>query len=300
MRRHIFLLAAILTIVLGAGFVSVPAAHAQLTCGPGCQEGDRDGVKGCCRIDDTTKFCDTAGQSAAQLTAQADASARANASANTQLNFGENSGAINRDISGVVSFIMTIFAWLLGVAMVVLDSTVNFTVVRMGDYINNLSAIGIAWRILRDVGSIALIFGFLAIGITTILNVDWYGGGKKMLPMLLVAEVFLNFSLFITEAVIDTGNLFATQFYTQINGGVPAGTKNSVLDETISSKIMNQLGLQKLYGNALTNPDLLKPGNTSLIGILGIGLFVIATFVMFSLALVLIARFVYLIYLIIL
>ena len=91
----------------------------------------------------------------------------------------------------------------------------------MGNYVNNLSAVGVTWRILRDLGNIIIIFGFLAIGITTILNVNWYGGKMKMLPMLLVSAVFLNFSLFITEAVIDTGNLFATQFYTQINGGPP-------------------------------------------------------------------------------
>ena len=95
-----------------------------------------------------------------------------------------------------------------------------------GDYVNNLSAVGVTWRILRDLGNIIIIFGFLAIGITTILNVNWYGGKMKMLPMLLVSAVFLNFSLFITEAVIDTGNLFATQFYTQINGGVSPTRKH--------------------------------------------------------------------------
>lgn len=201
----------------------------------------------------------------------------------------------------VLNFLMKIFAWLLGIAAITLDNAVYYTVITMGDYISKLSAIGIAWRILRDLANIALIFGFLAIGITTILNVDWYGGGTKLLPKLLIAAVLLNFSLFITEAVIDTGNLFATQFYTQINGGQAAGAKglSDITTEGISTKIMSQLGLATLYGNALSNNDVLKPNNSLLIGFMGIILFLVAAFVMFSLAFILIARFVILIFLII-
>lgn len=208
---------------------------------------------------------------------------------------------------GVMTTIMGLFAWLLGVAALALDAAVYYTVVTMGDYINKLSAVGVAWRILRDIGNIALIFGFLAIGITTILNVDWYGGGTKMLPKLLIAAVFLNFSLFISEAVIDTGNLFATQFYTQIKGGeLPSsGTPNggfwdAVENEGISNKIMGQLGLQTIYDVREGNSALLKDNNEFFVGFLGILLFLIAAFVMFSLAFVLIARFVILIFLIIL
>ncbi|MDP2655236.1 MAG: hypothetical protein Q8P17_01610, partial [bacterium] len=122
--------------------------------------------------------------------------------------------------------------------------------------------------------------------------------------MLLVAAVFLNFSLFLSEAVIDTGNLFATQFYTQINGGQPAGAKNfdllSIKNEGISNKIMGQLGLQTIYGNAITNPQVFKSGNSFIIGFMGSILFLVTAFVLFSLAFILIARFVILIFLIIL
>ncbi|MFA5997832.1 MAG: hypothetical protein WC814_00320 [Candidatus Paceibacterota bacterium] len=198
--------------------------------------------------------------------------------------------------------IMTLFAWLVGVAMITLNYAAYYTVVTMGTYVNDLSAIGVTWSILRDIGNIFLIFGFLAIGITTILNVDWYGGGKKMLPMMFVAAIFLNFSLFITEAVIDTGNLFATQFYTQINdGNLP--TAATLVDEGISSKIMSQLGLTTIYGQAQNNErakDIFKGGNPWIIGFMGIILFIILAFVLFSLAFVLIARFVILIFLIIL
>lgn len=205
----------------------------------------------------------------------------------------------------IMIFIMKLFAWLLGVAAITLDNVVYYTVVTMGDYIHHLAAVGVAWRILRDIGNIMLIFGFLAIGITTILNVNWYGTGTKMLPMLLIAAVFLNFSLFISEAVIDTGNLFATQFYTQINGGVPAAPINyfdtgSIRNEGISNKVMSQLRLATIYGQALTNNVVYKAGSSVLIGFMSIIVFLVAAFVMFSLAFILIARFVILLFLIIL
>ena len=203
----------------------------------------------------------------------------------------------------VIQWIMKLFAWLLGVAVITLDNTVYYTVVKMGSYVNELSAVGVAWRIMRDIGNIMLIFGFLAAGLFTVLNLNLYGWGKSMLPKLLMAAVLLNFSLFMVEAVVDVGNLFATQFYTQINGGVAPGAAefsvDAVRNNGIANKVMAQLGLQSLYGDAATNPDLLKAGPSWIIGFLGIILFIIAAFVFFTLAFILIARFVMLIYLII-
>ncbi len=218
----------------------------------------------------------------------------------------ENKTSTDEAYNGIMSKIMSLFAWLVGVAAITLDNAVYYTVVKMGSYVNDLSAIGVTWRILRDIGNIFLIFGFLAVGVTTILNVDWYGGGKKMLPMMLVAAVFLNFSLFISEALIDTSNLFATQFYQQINGGQPAGEKNfdpgslRVSNEGISNKIMGQLGMQTIYGKAITNTAVFQGGSPWFIGFMGIILFIVTAFVLFSLAFVLISRFVILIFLIIL
>ncbi len=216
-------------------------------------------------------------------------------------------GATEEAYDSIMASIMSLFAWLVGVSAIVLDYAVFYTVVKGGalvgaDSNSALSAIGVAWRILRDIGNIVLIFGFLAVGITVILDVNWYGVWTKMIPRLLLAAIFINFSFFISGAVISAGNLFATQFYTQINGGVAAGTKPPSLDgvskEGISTKIMAQLGLQTLY-NVDRNTDIFKNGNMWVVGFMGIILFLVTAFVMFSLAIILIARFVALIFLII-
>ena len=203
-----------------------------------------------------------------------------------------------------MQWIASLFAWLLGVAALTLNAAVYYTVVKMGSFVGCLTAIGTTWRILRDIGNIILIFGFLAIGIATIIDYEIYGWGKKMLPKLLLAAVFLNFSLLVAEAVIDTGNLFATQFYTQINGDTPATplggiSMQAVSNEGISNKIMAQLGMQGLYGDATVNTKLFEGNSPALIGFLSIILFIIAAFVFFSLAFILIARFVVLLFLII-
>ena len=240
-----------------------------------------------------------------------DTPAKVDTSVKDTANTGQNNSTVlaaqSQDsiLDGIMMKIMSLFALLVGVAALLLDWTMYYTVVTMGNYVSNLTAVGVAWRILRDLSNIALIFGFLAIGISIILETNWYGGGTKLLPKLLMAAVFLNFSLFFTEAVIDGGNLLATQFYTQINGGVPASkvslSLTTVSNEGISNKIMSQLGLQSIYGDARNaNTEIFKAGNPWLIGFMGILLFLITAFVLFSLAFILIARFVALIFIIIL
>lgn len=205
--------------------------------------------------------------------------------------------------SSVMQWIMKLFAWLVGIAALALQNAVYFTVVKMGAFVKGLTAIGTTWRILRDIGNIALIFGFLAIGINIILGTDIYGWGQKTLWKLLLAAVFLNFSMLATEAVIDVGNLFATQFYTQINGGtLPVATTGNfgtaITNEGITNKIMSKVGLPTIY-NINNNDQALKPFNSWTTGFMGIILFIVTAFVMFSLAFILIARFVVLLFLII-
>lgn len=237
----------------------------------------------------------------------APANTDANDPAKKKTGEGVQQTAPDASYSAVMEWVMRLFAWLLGVAALTLDTAVYHTVVHMGAYVNDLSAVGVVWRVLRDFGNVLLIFGFLAVGISIMLGVSWYGSASSMLPKLLIAAIFLNFSLFIAEAVIDVGNLFATQFYVQITGGQTPGTSwgdksffDAADEEGISNKIMSQLGLQTMYGNALqTNTPIFDAGNTWIIGFMGILLFMVAAFVMFSLAFILIARFVALVVLII-
>lgn len=238
------------------------------------------------------------------IQAHADAVEDTNAAAqNSPTNGGgeADSSLINSALDVVIVSITGLFSWMVSIASVLLDNVVYYTVVTMGAFVNDLNAIGVTWRILRDIGNIALLFGFIAMGLTIILQVEWYGSGYKLLPKLLIAAVTLNFSLFATEAIIDVSNLFATQFYTQINGGepvkpLPVSGVASFSDDGISNKLMSMFAFQKLYGGGSAN---YKPGGMLIVGVMSILLYLVTSLVLFTLAFTLIARFVVLIFLII-
>ncbi|HUQ30127.1 MAG TPA: hypothetical protein VM103_01265, partial [Candidatus Paceibacterota bacterium] len=67
------------------------------------------------------------------------------------------STGLGEKFNPVIQWVLGLFAWLLTVASLTLDRAVYFTVVTMGTYVNGLSAVGVAWRILRDICNIALI-----------------------------------------------------------------------------------------------------------------------------------------------
>lgn len=284
MKRLLFTSLVVFSLtVLWATFAPMPARANALDTNAGIQG--------------TTATTDPFAQPAADAAQQAASAIPTNSGSNPGL-------AIDSTMAKVMSWFMEIFALLLGVAAILLDNAVHYTVVTMGSYISSLSAIGVTWRIFRDIGNILLIFGFLAIGISTILNLEFYGWKTKLLPKLLISAIFLNFSLFVAEGVIDIGNLFATQFYTAINNGQPSSPKDlfdsaTIKNEGISNAVLNQLGLSTIYGKAISNNFLLSNSSTIFIGVLGIIVFMIAAFVFFSLSLILVTRFVYLVYLII-
>src|SRR3989344_7844186 len=82
--------------------------------------------------------------------------------------------ALDSTVGWLMNKIASLFAWLLGVAAITLDYVVFYTVIKMGDFVTSMTSIGIAWRVLRDIGNIALIFGFLASGIMVILNASYF------------------------------------------------------------------------------------------------------------------------------
>ncbi len=63
----------------------------------------------------------------------------------------------------------------------------------------------IAWGILRDIGNIVILFGFILMGVMMILDLESFNV-RKALPRLLIFAVLLNFSLFASEAVVDVAN----------------------------------------------------------------------------------------------
>lgn len=189
-------------------------------------------------------------------------------------------------IGGSIAYLFLIvgsfFLWLAGGAF---NWIVIRTVFEFGSYFGTSDGLLIAWSIMRDIGNIVLLFGFIFMGIATILNthaLDEFSA-RKALPHLIIFAVLLNFSLFASQIVIDTANSFAAVFTAQ--AGLGECTSPSTVDKDacgnvgIAGNVMQMAGVSSIWdvvkvkewGNFIRNPIQQAPVY------IGLALFVIIT-----------------------
>lgn len=139
--------------------------------------------------------------------------------ANGDKGIGEN--ILERILGGVIAPFTGLSYVFLAVAnglLFVAGSLLNWvfigTVLEFSQNFGNSEGLLIAWGIMRDLGNIFLLFGFVFIGISTILGLQTYAA-KKTLPRLILFAILLNFSLFVAEFVIDITNAVSTVLYNQ-------------------------------------------------------------------------------------
>lgn len=102
-----------------------------------------------------------------------------------------------------------------------LDLTIHHLIIGMGGIWNSEFGIGMtkAWTVIRDIFNILFIFSFVFIGIKTILNSD-DSSTKRGLVHLVIAAIFINFSLLISQVIIDFSNVAASQIYNMAVAGI--------------------------------------------------------------------------------
>ena len=127
-------------------------------------------------------------------------------------------------IFSMVGVFLAVVAWLFNVV-------ISQTVFEFAKVFGNSAGIIAGWTVIRDISNIALLFGFVFIGIATILDIHGYEM-KKTLPRLVIFAVLLNFSLLASEAVIDGANILSSVLYQQSadRTGVVCSTSGSTVD----------------------------------------------------------------------
>lgn len=212
--------------------------------------------------------------------------------------------------------IMNIMGGLMNMASLALNYSLQKTVVGMGVIVNGLGAVDTVWRTMRDLVNILLVFLTIFIGIATILGISGYGY-KQLLWKVILAAVFVNFSITLAKFVIDVGNIFAITIYEQalIVGGSsvdpaacaePTRTAQATegcLNNGIGIAFMSKLRLLTIYSveglpQKVRGDD--EAGNTRIIWIslFGSVFFLIAAFIFAAAAFLIVLRFVVLIILI--
>lgn len=213
----------------------------------------------------------------------------------------------------VAYFFMAIAGVVLGWAGVLLNYAVQDLVVGMGLLVGNMTGITDAWVILRDIANVFLLFLTIFIGIATILGLSSWNY-KQLLWRVIVAALFVNFSLFFAKIIIDTSNLAATELYSLILVQTPdmsaeclshingAQFGESVcLRNGIASVFMQHMQLATVFDVSKLDDDTRSDVQWRVVwtALLGTLLYLVAAFVFAAAAFLLMGRFIALVILLI-
>ncbi|HEV7121450.1 MAG TPA: hypothetical protein VGN56_01330 [Candidatus Paceibacterota bacterium] len=172
-------------------------------------------------------------------------------------------------LDAVAFFILGLANFILGIVGVLLNWIVVKTVFQFSTLIGNSAGLITAWGILRDIGNLLLLFGFVLMGIGTILDTNKLPD-KRAIPKLIIFAILLNFSIFAAEAVIDTSNVLTTVLYSQANTN-PCVDDACNINNGIAGHIMQATGLSGIY--ALGGAKDIGGTSNKLVVILGLSLF---------------------------
>ncbi len=155
-------------------------------------------------------------------------------------------------LATVAAGMASLAGFLLGFVGAFFNWVVVITVFQFGAYFGNSAGLLAAWGILRDIGNIALLFGFILMGVLMILDLHSVDT-RKAIPQLIIVAVLLNFSLFAAEAVIDVSNVLSAALYNQAGGAVACGVGQntakcaSATNQGIAGQILNAAGLNDVF-----------------------------------------------------
>lgn len=145
--------------------------------------------------------------------------------------------AVLKVIGVVANLILWLSSLILTAVAFLFEYSVKFSIQNFTDLANNASLVNVGWTVIRDLSNIVFIFLILWVAISTILGLG-SGDTMKSVLRIAIAALLINFSLFISKAVIDVANIVALHFYNLI-------TDNGTGD--IAGMFMNGLGLQTFF-----------------------------------------------------
>jgi hypothetical protein len=153
-------------------------------------------------------------------------------------------------VSIYVGFSIPIAAFLLWGSAELLEMTIKYSVLQLGQYIGPGSAVAETWKVLRDFGNMFFIFILLYTAIMTILGMG-SGDVKKIVVKVIIMAVLINFSFFFTKVAIDASNIVSIAFYKQIVSSTCNGDPSANQPEfvNIGGAFMCHLGLTKMFSS---------------------------------------------------
>ncbi len=210
-------------------------------------------------------------------------------------------------IAAFVYAILQAVAFVLWASGAILDGSISHTVTNMNKNVSG-NGITLAWTALRDIANLLFIFILLWQAIKTIVGLD-DEKTKKILVSIVLIGLLMNFSLFITKAVVDSSNVLALHFYDQagiagIEDEVDIGDDKKVVG--IAGRLIEPLKITSIWessGSAegfAENRTLTEIGKLLILGVMGSIFMLVAAFVLVAMAFLFLIRFVTLVLLMVL
>ena len=136
---------------------------------------------------------------------------------------------LGRMFAWVIFWILAVVTKLFSVFGLLFDAIAQYAL-SPSNY--DFEPLKVGWRMVRDTANLFFIFILLTIAISTILRLENYGV-KRLLPKLIVAALFINFSFLITQYIIYSSNILTGLFLP----GVFDGKTTDLLSEKFAAGI---------------------------------------------------------------
>lgn len=203
-------------------------------------------------------------------------------------------------------------AWLGGTFLNISLSLFVFNLPHTATTLGLMDITSYVWEFTRDVFNLLFIFGLTWIGFKFILGLD-VNGAKRNLGTILIAALLINFSLFATQLIIDVGNIAAAEIgdlFTPADGS-PNQTLFGIDIIDVSSSFVANTDITNIGSHTLALGSYAATGEETDVGpgrelgvadALGMGLtiavlLILIGFVFAAGAFLMLARFFYLIFL---
>lgn len=203
-------------------------------------------------------------------------------------------------ISTIFELVFFVTAKLLALSAILLDTVILFTVTNFKFNIDRIGVINVGYKMILNLTNMVFIFILLYMAIKMILGEG--GDVKKLLAKVVIVALFVNFSLFMTKAIIDISNIFSLGFLNAMKTEIAIGPKGEPVVErgSVATAWMSGLRLQTIAYNPNSEIAKLTKGITyydvSMNFLGGSALNLVTAFVFFAVSFLFITRFVALLF----
>lgn len=191
------------------------------------------------------------------------------------------------NISGCLAgFLYTIFILLAKVVEFIAKILDFFVFYSLNNSSYSGDFIGIAWGSIRDIANIFFIIALLYASIQTILGL---GAGKRIIANIVIIALLINFSLFVSQAVIDTSNILAKVFYNNMDVKEKTGeiSTGQAGEKTITVSLLGLVNPQKMFTQEGYNGN---EGFFSFVALMSIVMLVYFIYIFLSISLLFLGR----------